>query len=85
MNFDQIDLHGLLRDEAKIALDNKINNIVKATKLTVIHGYNGGQILKNFVQKQYKNKRIIKVEIDFWNKGNTIYHISNGKEKKIKF
>ncbi len=85
MDYDQIDLHGLLKDEARIELDKKISNIIKPTKLTVIHGYNGGRVLKDLVQKQYKNKRIIKVEPDFFNQGNTVYHISKGKNKKIKF
>ncbi len=85
MDYDQIDLHGLFKDEAKVELDKKISNIVKPTRLTVIHGYNGGEVLKNFVQKQYKNKRVVKVEVDFWNQGNTIYHISKGKVQKIKF
>ncbi len=85
MDFDKIDLHGLLKDEAKIELDKKISSIIRPTKLTVVHGYNSGQVLKNFVQKQYKNKRIVKVEPDFFNQGNTVYHVSKGKMKRIKF
>lgn len=85
MNLDQIDLHGLFKNEAKIELDKKISNIIKPTKLTVIHGYNSGNVLRKFVQKEYKNKRVIKIELDSWNLGHTIYHISKGKEKRVKF
>ncbi len=58
MNYDELDLHGCIKEEAKAKLDRKISSIVKPTELTIIHGFNGGRVLKDYVTRQYKNKRV---------------------------
>lgn len=56
--FNQIDIHGCTKTEAKIRLDNYINSLSSyTTEITVIHGYSS-KVLQQYVRKQYKHKRI---------------------------
>lgn len=56
--FDQIDIHGCTTTEAKIKLDNFLNNLNPLiSEITIIHGYSS-KILQQYVRKQYKQKNI---------------------------
>jgi len=69
--FSSIDLHGYTKQEAKVQLDNYLNNLPKGHhEVTVIHGYSSS-VLQTYVQKQYKHKRIIR-KILTMNNGETI-------------
>lgn len=69
--FSSIDLHGYTKQEAKVQLDYHLNLLSKGHhEVTVIHGYSS-QVLQNYVQKQYKHKRIIRKLLTM-NKGETI-------------
>lgn len=57
----EIDIHGLTVAEAKrelISFLNRIDN--RANEVEVIHGYQGGQALLNFVRKEFKHPRVEK-------------------------
>ena len=70
--FREIDLHGYSKVEAKGRLTSYLNSLPQGQyELTVIHGYSS-TVLKNFVQKEFKHKRVIK-KILTMNKGETIY------------
>ena len=74
--FKTIDLHGYSKVEAKAKLTNYINALPKGKyELTVIHGYSS-TILKNFVQKEFKHKKVIR-KILTMNQGETIYMIES--------
>ena len=65
------DLHGMQVAEAKTALERLISSADKSvTVITVIHGYAGGQALKNMVQKKLSHPRI-KQKILSMNQGET--------------
>ena len=65
------DLHGMQVAEAKTALERLISSADKSiTEITVIHGYAGGQALKNMVQKKLSHPRI-KQKILSMNQGET--------------
>lgn len=65
-----LDLHGCNKIEAKIKLDNYLNNTIYH-EVSIIHGYSSN-ILSNYVRKTYKHQRI-KKRILTMNKGETIY------------
>lgn len=55
----EIDIHGMTAREAKCALEQCLNRAEKGIlEVRVIHGYNGGQILRDMVRKQLKHPRI---------------------------
>ena len=65
------DLHGMQAAEAKTALEHLISSADKSiTEITVIHGYVGGQALKNMVRKKLSHPRI-KQKILSMNQGET--------------
>lgn len=68
----EIDIHQMTRDQAKRYLEqflNKVNGSVK--EVSVIHGYSGGTVLLNMVQKGLKHHKI-KSKIKSMNPGITI-------------
>jgi len=66
-----VDIHGMLVAEAKTALERLISSADKnISEITVIHGYSGGQALKNMVQKKLSHPRI-KQKILSMNQGET--------------
>lgn len=74
---EKIDIHGLTEDEAYCALLEKLNNLKSGTKkLVVVHGYHGGNILKNMVANFQHYKIESKVQ-PFYNDGETIFYIKD--------
>lgn len=70
--FNQIDLHECTITEAKIKLNNYLDNLpITISEVTVIHGYSSKK-LQQFVRMQYKHKRI-KKHILTMNAGETIF------------
>lgn len=70
--FEKIDIHNLTKEQAKIAIDAKLKSCRgDVYTLSVIHGYNSGTVLKDFVRKHYRNhEKVISMEIGM-NQGQT--------------
>lgn len=76
-NLPTLDLHGCNRYEAKIKVEEFINEniVLKNHLIIVIHG-KGLNILKQEIHKYLKtNKKIINYKIDVFNDGQTIIEI----------
>lgn len=57
--YQTVDLHGLTLEEAKAELIYFLGRVEFDTKcVLVVHGYHAGQVLKNFVRKQFKHELI---------------------------
>lgn len=74
--YKQIDLHGLTKEEAKIALIHELSIVDSDIKcLVVVHGYHGGTIIKNLVKNEFQHKMIAeKIVLDA---GRTIFLLKN--------
>lgn len=73
--YEKIDIHGFTVAEAKTQLDLKLRSCAKETReLVVIHGYQHGQTLQQFVRKQYHHKRI-EMKMISLNPGETIFRL----------
>ena len=61
-----LDLHGMIKEEARAALVLKLGRIDFDTKgIVVVHGYHQGVVLKNFIRKEFTHKNIKqKINID---------------------
>lgn len=58
-NVLEVDIHGMTAGEAKRALEQLLNRVdAKVTEIRVIHGYNGGQTLRDMVRLRLKHPRI---------------------------
>ena len=67
-----IDLHNMVKEDAKIALIYEIDRAdFDIDSLVIIHGYHGGVTIKNLVRKEFTHPRIERKEnLDA---GRTIY------------
>lgn len=55
----EIDLHGLSERDAKARLEHFLSSVPPGvTEVRVIHGYNGGQALRDMVRLRLKHPRI---------------------------
>jgi len=55
----EVNIHGLTAAEAKRGLEQLLSHADKdITELKVIHGYNGGQVLRDMIRKELKHPRI---------------------------
>lgn len=71
----EIDIHNMTHDQAKRYIEqflNKANGSIK--EVNIIHGYSGGTVLLNMVQKGLKHKRI-KAKVKSLNPGVTILYL----------
>ncbi len=58
-NCMEIDLHGLTERDAKARLEHFLSAVPPdVTEVRVIHGYNGGQALRDMVRLRLKHPRI---------------------------
>ena len=65
------DIHGMTVTEARTALERLLSSADKSiTEIMVIHGYSGGQALRNMVRKSLSHPRI-KQKILSMNQGET--------------
>jgi len=57
----EIDVHGMNRYQAQIAVDAKLRRATNGTyRIRVIHGYHGGTALRDMLREQYKNHPKVK-------------------------
>lgn len=57
--FKEIDLHGMDYIEAKVFLKQYFDRLEKGKfEILIIHGYQRGSTLQNYVRKEFKHKRI---------------------------
>ena len=63
--FQEIDIHGYTREQAKIAIDARLKRCTgDVYQLRVIHGYHGGTSLRDFVRSHYKSHpKVIRIEL----------------------
>jgi dsDNA-specific endonuclease/ATPase MutS2 len=55
----EVDLHGLTEQDAKHRLEHLLSNAGRdVTEVRVIHGYNGGQVLRDMVRLKLRHPRI---------------------------
>ena len=55
----KVDLHGMCRESAQKALSNIIAIIRSPFILDVIHGYNGGTVIKQMIHEDLKSPKIV--------------------------
>lgn len=55
-----VDLHGMNRYQAKIALDSALKKNRYVYKIRVIHGYHGGSSLSDLVRSEYARHPAVK-------------------------
>lgn len=55
-----VDLHGFTKEEARAEVFYHLNITDNYNSIIFVHGYHGGQVLKNLVRKEIENPRIIK-------------------------
>ncbi|MEG2814185.1 MAG: Smr/MutS family protein [Oscillospiraceae bacterium] len=68
----ELDIHNMTADQAKKYIEQFLNNVnANVKEVCVIHGYTGGTILKEMVQKRLKHSKI-KGKIKSFNQGITI-------------
>ncbi len=74
-----VDLHGLNENEAYLKLLETLNNVPKGiTRIIVIHGYHGGNVLKNMVKNEFFHYKILE-KCESINPGETIFFIDQTK------
>ncbi|MBQ8424649.1 MAG: DNA mismatch repair protein MutS, partial [Clostridia bacterium] len=71
-----VDLHNMIKEDAKINLIYAIETVDFDIKcLVVVHGYHGGVVIKKLVRDEFKHSRISeKINLDA---GRTIYLLKN--------
>lgn len=77
-NLPKIDLHGMDRDTARVAINDFVNDNFKLKQelFVVIHGIGSG-ILKDTTIKTLKTNKLVKeFQIDFYNVGSTIVRLN---------
>lgn len=70
--FEKIDIHGMTRTQAITAIDAKLRRSKgDVYRLTVIHGYHGGIVLRDAIRSHYKNDpKVKRIELGM-NQGET--------------
>ena len=72
----KVDLHGMCRESAQKALSNIIAIIRSPFILDVIHGYNGGTVIKELICNDLKSPKIKGHRSPNWNPGETLLQIA---------
>ncbi len=72
----QVDLHELHKKEAKRFIGNILGLVNGPFRLKVIHGYNNGTVLKEYVNDELQNKRIQNRYVPAYNQGITILNVA---------
>ena len=70
--FEEIDVHNMTKAQAQASIDAMLRkNRGEMCRLTVIHGFHGGTVLRDFVRAHYRNHpKVKRVEIGL-NQGET--------------
>jgi len=70
-----VDLHGLTYNEAYLKLIETFNKLPNnVTRVVVVHGYHGGDVLKKLVRCDFYHYKILEVGQSL-NEGETIYYL----------
>ena len=70
-----VDLHNMVKEQAKRYLEQFLNSIsINVKEVHIIHGYHSGTTLHNMIQKCLKHPRI-KQKIKSFNQGVTILYL----------
>ena len=72
----KVDLHGMCRENALKSLSNIIAIIRFPFILDVIHGYNGGTVIKEMICGDLKSPKITEHRSPAWNPGETLMRIA---------
>ena len=75
----KLDLHGMRKNEAKYVINGIISMYNFEFTMMLIHGYNNGTVIKDMIQYDIHNKRIVAKSVYMHNKGVT-YLFVNSKE-----
>lgn len=71
--FNEVDIHGYTTKEAKMILDQTLNLLPTSIhEITVIHGFQHGTALQQFVRKGYHHRRLDRTMLSM-NKGQTTF------------
>ena len=81
-----IDLHGMDRITAKIAVDEFINDLIrlKETDGVIVHGIGTGILRREVGEYLRHDKRILEYKLDFMNPGCTVIKQRNDLTKSKK-
>ena len=75
----KLDLHGMRKNEAKYVINGIISMYNFEFTMMLIHGYSNGTVIKDMIQYDIHNKRIVAKSVYMHNKGVT-YLFVNSKE-----
>lgn len=82
----EVNLHGLREFEARAKLNEVLEKIPNDVKiLKIVHGYHGGQVLKNLVRLDYVHYRIDYVQPLYGNDGETWYYLKPADDDWLNF
>ncbi len=81
-----VDLHGMDRITAKIAVDEFINDLIrlKETDGVIVHGIGTGILRREVGEYLRHDKRILEYKLDFMNPGCTVIKLKNDLTKSKK-
>ena len=71
------DAHGYTVHDAMVCMRNIINLIRCPFKLTVIHGYHGGQAIMTAIRTKSCSARISRMYTNYWNNGITHFWVDS--------
>ena len=73
-NLEELDLHGLDRDYARILINEFINDSykLKREKVVIVHGIGTGILRKTTSETLKKNKYVDSYKTDYFNAGATV-------------
>ncbi|MCR4851016.1 MAG: hypothetical protein K5870_07120 [Lachnospiraceae bacterium] len=72
----KVDLHGMCRESAQKSLNNIIAIFRMPFILDVVHGYNGGVVIKKMIREDLKSSKISGFISPAWNPGETLMRIA---------
>ena len=78
-NLPSIDLHGLDRDSARVAIIDFINDNIKLKnkEIVIIHGIGSGILKKTTHEVLKRNKNVLEYKVCYNNVGSTIVLLKN--------
>lgn len=72
-NILTLNIHGMTKEEARVFLEIELETILpEIMGIEIVHGYSKGEILLQFVRKEFKHKKIKEIKIG-QNPGVTYY------------
>ena len=63
--FQEVDVHGMNRTQAFAAIDAKLRRAGGTVyTLRVVHGYHGGNVLRDAIREHYRNNpKVVRIEL----------------------